>query len=94
MATDIVKKTCTTSRAMLGNSTTSLAKAKTPRTCGTKTVVDSRDIVAMRNIDDHQLEEMTEEILRYRTALAEARARIADLEKYIVDELLKKAQVK
>jgi len=45
MATDIVKKTYTTSRPMHGNSTTSLPRAKTPRTCGTKTAADSRGIV-------------------------------------------------
>lgn len=33
--------------------------------------------------------ELNEELLRYRTALAEARARIEKLEKYIVDQLLK-----
>lgn len=43
-------------------------------------------------MNDQQSTEMAEELLRYRTALAEARARIANLEKYIVDELLKKAQ--
>ena len=45
-------------------------------------------------MNDQQQSKMTEELLRYRTALAEARARIADLEKYIVDELLKKVQAK
>ena len=44
------------------------------------------------NPQEHEM--MLEELLRYRTALGEARARIADLEKYIVDELLKKEQVK
>jgi len=43
-------------------------------------------------MDDRQPAEMSEELWRYRTALAEARARIANLEKYIVDELLKKVQ--
>jgi hypothetical protein len=37
----ITKGICITSRAMLGNSITSLAKAKMPRTCGKKIVVDS-----------------------------------------------------
>jgi hypothetical protein len=35
---------------MPGNSITSLVKAKTPKTCGTKTVVGSLDIVAMRKL--------------------------------------------
>jgi hypothetical protein len=39
-------------------------------------------------------EKMLEEVLRYRIALGEARARIEQLEKYIVDELLKKEQAK
>lgn len=38
------------------------------------------------------LKDAEEETLRYRTALAEARARIADMEKYIVDEALRKAR--
>jgi hypothetical protein len=51
---------------------------------------DQRDT----KMNDQQQSKMAEELFRYRTALAEARARIADLEKYIVDELLKKVQVK
>ena len=45
-------------------------------------------------MNQQEHEKMLEELLRYRTALAEARSRIEQLEKYIVDELLKKVQAK
>ena len=38
------KAISTTSRAMLGNSSTSGTKAKTPKTCGQKMAVDLQDI--------------------------------------------------
>ena len=50
MATDIAKKIYTTSRAMLGNNTTNLLKAKTPRTCGMRMDVDSQDIDHIDNM--------------------------------------------
>jgi hypothetical protein len=45
MAIVTTKAIFTTSRAMPGNSTTNSFKAKTPRTCGSKTVGDLLGIV-------------------------------------------------
>jgi hypothetical protein len=54
---DIVttKEIYTTLRAMLGNSITSLVKAKMPRTCGMKIAADSQDTIAVRDTPSGKL---------------------------------------
>ena len=75
MDTDLEKKIFTTSRAMLGNSTTSTAKVKMPKTCGKKMPADFQDIIVVRKLFYMGLESYE---ARYTLQLTEWNRRVFD----------------